>query len=236
MQVLSERKDIDCIQNTILVNGESLRAITKVRSWNKLHKVYTHIYYNAKKALLQSESLYGHIADLRDKAKNDPAKFINDALFTKYLIIQKSEMADFEYTVNIRENVIENELLTAGWLVIISNYVEDAKKALQIYRVKDVVEKGFLLFKTNLELDRLRVHSQVTMQNKVFIGFVALVMLSAIHKVMSDENMYKKMTLKQLLLTLSKLRLQEINGERIIYPATKEQKAIFKAFRVEDPV
>ncbi len=235
-QVLSERKDIDRIQNTIVVNGDSLRAITKVRSWEKRYKVYTHIYYNAKKAFLQREELYGHIAALRDQAEKSPEEFVNDALFTKYLIIRKSEKADLGYTINIREDIIENELLTAGWLIIISNDVKDAKEALLIYRMKDVVEKGFLLSKNNLELGRLRVHRQESMQNKVFVGFVALVMLSAIHKVMSDEDMYKKMTLKQLLLTLSKLRLQEINGERIIYPVTKEQRSIYKAFKLESPV
>lgn len=49
-QVESERKDIDSIENTIVVNGCPLRAVTKVRTWNKDHKVYTHIYYNVRKA------------------------------------------------------------------------------------------------------------------------------------------------------------------------------------------
>ena len=73
------------------------------------------------------------------------------------------------------------------------------------------------------------------MQNKVFIGFIALVLLSEIHKVMSGEDMYKSITLKQLLLTLSRHRIQEINGTRIIYPATKEQRNVYKVFKVEEP-
>jgi len=48
--------------------------------------------------------------------------------------------------------------------------------------------------------------------------------------------MYKKMTLKQLLHMLSRHRIQQINGTRIIYPATKEQRNIYKAFNVEEPV
>ncbi len=40
------------------------------------------------------------------------------------------------------------------------------------------------------------------------------------------------MTMKKLLLTLSKLRVQHINGQRILFPLTKEQKAVYKAFAV----
>jgi transposase len=107
---------------------------------------------------------------------------------------------------------------------------------MRIYREKDVVEKGFLRLKNSLDLGRLRVHSQESMQNKVFIGFIALVLLSEIHRVMSVQNMYKSLTLKQLLHTISRHRIQEISGTRIIYPVTKEQRTIYEAFNVEEPV
>ena len=61
--------------------------------------------------------------------------------------------------------------MTAGWLVMISNNVSDPKEALAIYREKDVVEKGFLRLKNSLDLGRLRVHREDSMQNKVFCRF-----------------------------------------------------------------
>ncbi len=70
--------------------------------------------------------------------------------------------------------VVTKELETAGWLVMGSNDVADAKETLSIYRQKDVVEKRFLRLKTNLDLGRLRVHRDDRIQNKVFIGFLAL--------------------------------------------------------------
>jgi len=213
-----------------------MRAVTKVRAWNKEHNVFTHIYYSAKKAFYRREELYAHVAILREKAEKSSAQYANDSEYTKYLTIRRSEKAESGYTVSIREDAINSELETAGWVVIISNDIDSAKEAIRVYRGKDVVEKGFLRLKRSLDLGRLRVHSQESMQNKVFIGFIALVMLSEIHKVMSDEGMYKKMTLKQLLHMLSRHRIQQINGTRIIYPATKEQRNIYKAFNVEEPV
>ena len=235
-QVASERKDIDSVQNTIVVGDDSMRAVSKVRRWDKEHKVFTHIYYSAKKAFQRRENLYAHVALLRDDAEKFPEKDIGDSEYVKYLNIRRSEKAESGYTVSIRDDVVSSELETAGWVIIISNDVDNAKEAMRIYREKDVVEKGFLRLKTSLDLGRLRVHSQNSMQNKVFIGFIALVLLSEIHRVMSEQDMYKSMTLKQLLHTLSRHRIQEINETRIIYPATKQQRNIYKAFNVEEPV
>jgi transposase len=234
-QVVGERKDIDSVQNTIVVNGDSMRAVTKVRAWDKEHKLFTHIYYSAKKAFQKREDLYAYVATLRDEAGKSPARYADDIEYTKYLNIRRSDKAEPGYTLSIREDVINNELETSGWVILISNDIDNAKEAMRIYREKDVVEKGFLRLKKSLDLGRLRIHSQESMQNKVFIGFIALVLLSEVHRVMSDKDMYKSMTLKQLVHTLSRHRIQEINGTRIVYPATKEQRNIYKAFKIEEP-
>ena len=92
------------------------------------------------------------------------------------------------------------------------------------------MKKGFCDLRKSLDLGRLRVHRENSMQNKTFVGFLALIVLSQIHNVMLDQNLYKNMTMKSLLMTLSKLRVQHINGVRILFPLTKQQKSIFKAF------
>ena len=235
-QVSSECKDIDCLQNTIALGDDSIRGVTKQRSWNKEHKVFVHIYYNAMKAMKNREELYAHVTVLKEKATKNPERSIKSDEFKKYLHIRGSEKSASGYTVNIKDDVITKELSTAGWMVIISNDVSDAKETLSIYREKDVVEKGFLRLKNSLDLGRLRVHKEERMQNKIFVGFLSLILLSQIHKVMLDNGLYKKMTMKKLVMTLSKLRVQEINGTRILFPLTREQKDIYKAFNVDDPM
>lgn len=234
--VSSERKDIDRLQHTLVIGEDSLRAVTKERVWNENHRLHTHVYYHAMQALKLREELYAHVTVLKERAEAHPLAALKDEESGKYLIIRKSENTLSGYTVNIREEVVDKELETAGWLVVLSNDVSDAKEALSIYRQKDVVEKGFLRLKTQLDLGRLRVHRDDSMQNKVFIGFIALILMSHMHKVMLDQRLYKKMTMKKLLLLLSKLRVQHINDQRILFPLTKEQKAIYKAFSVKEPV
>ena len=235
-QVTGERKDIDTIHNTLNLGGETLRAVSKVRAWDKDISLFTHIFHSPTKAFRRREDLFAHVSTLRDEAEADPEKWATGKEHTEFLIIRKSSSAANGYTITVREDVLEEAIGTAGWLVLISNDIQDPKEALRIYRAKDVVEKGFLRLKCDLDLGRLRVHSQERMQNKVFIGFIALVLRSAIHNVMLDKELYKKMTMNQLLKTVSKLRVQEIGKEQIVFPATKMQKEIFEAFGLEEPV
>jgi transposase len=234
-QVESERKDIDSVSNTIFNNGDSLRAVTHVRSWGKERNIYTHVYFNARKASHLREALYANVARLKDEVESHPEKYAVSTVHKKYLSIRRSGKNDAGYTISIREDVVDKELRTSGWIVVISNDISDAKEAIRIYRAKDVVEKGFLRLKKSLDLGRLRIHSQDRMRNKVFVGFIALILMSELHRVMSEKSLYRSMTMRQMIRILSKLRTQTIGKTRIVYPVTKEQRIIFEAFNIDPP-
>lgn len=229
-QVGSVSKDIDCFDNTITVGSDVLRGITKRRAWNSEHDVFVHVYLNPEAALQAKNRLYARVQKLVDQVKRNPEKHLNNTDVKRYLIARKSEKNETGYTVNIRYEVLSDELANAGWLVIISSHIDNAKEAIQIYRDKDVVEKGFLRLKNCLDLARLRVHSDNAMQSKIFIGFIALILTAHIHKVMSDNRMYDSWTMKKLIKTLERLKVHYIKNDRIVSPLTKEQKSIFNIF------
>jgi transposase len=234
-QVESERKDIDDFTNMIVCGGDSVRGVHKQRKWYS-RNLHTHIFFNALKAAKQKEELYADVSILIEKAKADPADKKNQSGFKKYLSIRASAKTESGHTVNVKREVLEQELSHAGWLVLISSNVEDSKEALSIYRAKDVVEKGFYRLKNSIDLGRLRVHSQNNMQNKMFIGFIALILMSHMNKVMVDAVLYQKMTMKEMLFCLKKLRIQYVSGQRILFPVTKEQHEIFQYFSIPDPM
>ena len=126
------------------------------------------------------------------------------------------------------------EFKHSGWLVIISNHVSEKVEALRIYRTKDVVEKGFMRLKNSLDLGRLRVHGDNAIQNKLFVGFLALVIMSSIHNVMSDKDLYKKYTMKKPMYTLSKHRIHKIGDRCISNSPTKEQSEKYKALEFSE--
>jgi hypothetical protein len=101
---------------------------------------------------------------------------------------------------------------------------------IQITISKDVVEKSFLRTKNSLGINRLRVHSQEAMDGKMLIAFIALILNSHIHKIMHDKNLYRNMSMTDLVKTMEKLKVMIIGTRRIEFPATKKQKEIAEAF------
>jgi transposase len=235
-QISSEKKDIDSVDNTIVIGEDIIRGVAKCRSWHGGHMLYTHVYNNAELAYQARNRLYGLVAKLKREAEVNPTnpKLLTD--YEKYLIIRKSADNSTGYTINIRYDVIEEQLQYTGWLIIVSNHITDAVEAINIYRSKDVVEKGFMKLKNCLDLGRLRVHSDLRMQNKIFVGFVALIIMAHIHKVMAANDMHKSYTISKMLKTLERLRVQYVNNDRIVFPLTAEHKYIFNVFGVAPPM
>jgi hypothetical protein len=235
-QVESERKDIDRISNVIRTSGAPIRGVHKLRSWGKCGaKLHSHIYFNPEKALKERNELFEHIAHLREIAAVDPENREYDGEINRYLIVRKSEKAVGGHTVNVREDAIAKSLLTAGWFVLISNHIDNPQDAYDVYRTKDVVEKGFWKYKNSLGLDRLRVHSDERTQNKTFVAFIALILASHVHNTMKNKGLYKLMTFDRLFLTLAKLKSATVNGRRFLRPLTKQQKDLFRAFDIPLP-
>jgi transposase len=235
-QVTKARQEIDQFQNTIDLGNDTVFGRTRECMWDEQHKVYSHVFYNAIKATQAKNDLYTHVKGLEREARGAPEKSRGKGKFVKYLNIRKSGKAEGGYSIKVKEAELEKRLKNVGWLVMVSNHITEASEAIRIYRKKDVVEKAFERIKCNLGLGRLRIHSETNMQNKVFMGFIALILMSYIHNIMSEKDLYKYMTMKRLIKALENLKVQRINGHRILFPLTKTQKMIFDAFDVHLPV
>ena len=237
--VESEQGSIDRIGNTILAEGGAIRGVHRVRTWHtrKRHaKLHVHAYFNPMKAAKERNDLYGYVTELRQEAMRDPGQAGLADEFKKYLNVRKSSAAPEGYTVSVKEEAIEERLRTCGWMVLLSDSVDDPQEALGIYRGKDVVEKSFDRLKNTLGMNRLRVHSDERMENKLFLGFLALLLVSAMHQRMKDGGLYKRYTMHELLMKLGQLHVSHLNGNAILQPMTKEQRDIYLAMGVDPPV
>jgi transposase len=238
-QVESERKDIDRLENTILTSDGAIRGVHKVRAWHTKERnvpLHVHVYFNPVKAATERNELYGYVMELKLAALADPERSDLQKEFQKYLIIRKSSKQESGYTVNVRQDVIDKKLNTCGWMVLLSDVTDDAQEALDVYRTKDVVEKNFLRLKNTLDLNRLRVHSDVRMENKLFLSFIAMLLVSALHQRMKQAGLYQKYTMHELLLKVRKLHAVRIKNRRILQPVTKEQRQIFQDLGMDVPV
>lgn len=217
--------------NAIEVDGHIYYAETISSKMND-RRIYIHVYYNEERHTLERTVLMNKILKLEESLKNGNTK-ITDTTAKKYFTFHKSKNG---MNIHRREDVIDEETRLSGYFVIMTNDCKDPKEILGIYRTKDVVEKSFDNLKNDLDMDRLRIHSDAAMEGRVFIGFISLIITSYIRNVMRQKNMYKSFTFNTLLLELKKQKLIEFaNGKELLTELTAKQKTIYKAFSIPQP-
>jgi transposase len=224
---------IDRPENTIEYD-DTLRLCTERILFDGKHKLYAHLVYNTQRAMTRKNQVYAEAKRVLTLAEKDPYDSSHADEYAKWLIIKKSKTG--KTNASIRQSALDEEIKQAGWMVLLSNCVNSAEQALSIYRSKDAVEKGFLAYKNFFDLRRMRSHCSQTMRSKYFVGFISLILRSCIHNVMADKNLYKNMTMKELLRCLDKQKAQYISGCRILFPLSKTQSDIYSAFNVKPPL
>ena len=120
-----------------------------------------------------------------------------------------------------------------GYFVLLSNHTTDADTAISIYRNKDVVEKTFFNLKNRLDMKRTKVSSEELLEGKIFVNFIALIYISYIHKIMSNNNLYKNYSMASLLDEIDVIESYEYHGKKNhVSEITKKQKEILQYFNI----
>ena len=226
----AERNTIDKATNLIRTAGSPIRGISKKINLFDMNMT-AYLLYNPERALDERNELYNQVAWLKDEVEAGNKISAYQAKIEKYLLVKQDPVRH----VQINEQAIEKELEITGWLVLLGNGKITTQKAHDIYRKKDVVEKAFMKYKNILGLQRLRVHGDERMRNKLFVAFLSLTLISYIHKIMKEKDLYRKMTMEKLFMIMSKLKKTAINGQHILRPITKEQNDLFSAFSISRP-
>jgi transposase len=232
----NERQTIIKPDNVIILGKNILRGITRPTYWDSKLKLNAHIFYNPTTALSKREELVGHVGMIKEMLLSGMNIKNYSKDIDKYLLIRNTITKNSGIKVSILEKEIDKATAYAGWMVILSNFIKNPQEALEIYRAKDVVEKNFFRLKNFIDLNRLRVHSDTAMHNRLFVGFIAQILTAKIHSVMTDKQLYKRMTMKQLIKKLETLRIIHIKGKQLLTPLTSDHKEIFQAFDIPLPV
>jgi transposase len=235
-QILESSYSINSdINNAITINEGYLYSTSQNIIWNDDTTLTAHIFYNEAKYSKERKETISKILEYKNNAEENPVKYSKEKEYNKYLNFNINKSQKDQLIVSIKPNILEKSLKHSGWLIILTNDNRTNLETIKIYRDKDVVEKGFLNLKKRLDFYRTRVHSQTNLNNKLFIAFIALILLSKVHNVMSQNNLYKKMTMKKLFNQLFKWKKTVINDQIIYYPLTSIQKEIFSAFKIQPP-
>ena len=138
--------------------------------------------------------------------------------------------------VTPKEEAMREAARNYGYFALLSNEVNDPFEALSLYRSKDIVEKGFGNLKDRLNFGRMQVSSELSLNGKLFVEFVALIYLSYIKKKMQDTGLFDNWTLQGLLDELDTIeRFESPEHGRLIGEDSKNQKDIYAKLGMKSP-
>ena len=246
------RKELDQVRDTIRTRSNyntmyQLHAHTAIISWeytqNRPYKgdvikesrrMYLHIYYNGEKALEQENKFNLLLDKLEEELISGKRKPENEKQYNKYFDVTTTPVRGTK--VIAKQEAIDQAQKDYGFFALISNEISEPIEALEIYRNKDLIEKGFGNLKERLNMRRTTVSSDSALEGKLFVQFIALVYLSYIKKQMSDQCLYKKYTIQELLDELDIIECLEQPGNNIrIGEMTKNQEELYHKLGVKPP-
>lgn len=206
---------------------------------------YFHIYYSSRKYASEKEQVEAKIDKMSKYLKSKEGQAITiGKSFEKYfdLIYYHKGEADEKFMYGRElEDVIDEEISLCGYFVIITSKKMTAKEALSLYKSRDGSEKLFRGDKSYLGNKSLRVYSDESLNSKILIEFIALIVRNKIYTSLKDEMLESDtkanyMTVPAALKELEKIEMirQLDNRYRLDHAVTANQKAILKAFGIKD--
>ncbi|MBQ9327532.1 MAG: transposase [Solobacterium sp.] len=199
---------------------------------------YVHVFYNDLKAAIDRENFENDLSRMEmvmDKGLGTKKDYSS---FKKFYNVHYDTDGIFtDYTP--RYKIIEKEKSYCGYFVLISSNIENANKALMLYKSRDVSEKLFRADKSYLGNRAYRVQSVSSVKSKTFIAFIALIIRNRIFTYLSEEGMKysSKPNYMDVPAALKELeKIEMIKGSDDIYrldhAVSATQKKILKAFNM----
>jgi transposase len=105
---------------------------------------------------------------------------------------------------------------------------------LDIYRRKDIIEKCFDELKNDMDLRRLRVHTDTAAEGKTFIAFIGLILRTYVHNKLRDYlDANRPMSMPQVFDELRMIKVVKTKGGMALCnPITKKQRTMLEQFGV----
>lgn len=220
-----------------LIYGETLKDkwTIECEGKNNEYTIYYHIMYDDDKRNDAENRIMNNVMKKKNEFEENVNKYgrLPKDLdkYDKYFEINKRKL-----TISIKDEIIENEMKNEGYMVIISNDIDNVKDAFKTYRKKDVVEKAFDNMKNDLDFRRLKIHSEKALKGKMFIIFIGLILKTYLYNNLIQKGLIKEYSTNEVLKELQKISIVEFNDDiSMLTEISSEQRKIFKLLEIVEP-
>lgn len=197
-------------------------------------RMKVHMYYDPDKALRESEALYELIERQENDLKGMEEPPERELKYDRYFFINRSKDGKLGFIRNYR--AIDEQLEKCGFFLIAeTDFTKTSAEILNVYRRRDVIEKCFDSLKNELDMKRLRCHSSESVNGKLFVSFVSLIVRSYMMKSLSLYMQNNNCTFKKILLELDKIKCLDLKTQfkpRLLNPVSKSQRDVFDALEI----
>jgi len=227
------RDAIDKVRGTIVSMRHCIAQgvyADKVHGFFYGEQTNIHIYMNPSLAEAHRADLYRTVESQEERLRQVKQLTQCEAKrYKAFFDINLSKDGTFTFDRNYQR--IDEAAKNSGFFCLLSSTGLESAETLEIYRRKDIIEKGFDDLKNHIDMKRLRTHSTRTTDGKVFCAFIALIALSQIntklHGFMKDRSMSKEAVVAEM----EKIKIVFASGgRRLMNPVTKTQRLILEVF------
>lgn len=195
-------------------------------------RMYLHLYYNPEKSADDGKAFNRRLDKLKEELLSGRRNPAHEKGYQKYFEIKETPKRGI--SLSVKQEAIDAASERYGFFVLVSNEVKDPVRAIQLYRMRDVVEKAFWNVKERLNLRRTLVSSESSLEGKFFVEFVALIYLSYLKKKMEENGLFAQYTLHELLDELDVIECFMEPGKAPIQgEVLKKQEDLFRKLGVK---
>jgi len=209
----NSKLDLYVFSKTIIWEYEQYRPY-KNDTLRESRRMYLHLYFNPEKCSDEMRALNRKLDHLKQELLAGKRIPEHEQDYRKYFFIKETPKRGVSLSFN--QEKIDAVRARYGFFVLISNEVKDPATALSLYRMRDVVEKAFWNIKQRLNLRRTLTSSELALDGKLFVEFVALIYLSYIKKKMTDAGLFSQYTMHELLDELDVIECFTEPGKKLI--------------------
>ena len=188
-----------------------------------------HIYYSPSKASIEEENLYEKLEKDEEALKSMKTAPEKNSHYEKHFEIVRNEDKSFEYRRDPKK--IDNLINRLGFFLILeTDFTLTSEEVLALYRRRDIIEKSFDELKNDLDMRRMYCQSDDTMEGKMFVVFLSLILRSFIHNRTISYFRDTGTPFSALFRELNKMRFVcTADGRKMLSPITKKQRDILNA-------
>ena len=200
-----------------------------------------YVYYDSKRAEDERATIHTKVQLMINAAMNRKrfSRKLQES-FAPWLLIDKIEkdpVTGKSFTVRESKRHVQQCLDKAGFFVILSNANLSAEQMIKVARMRDSNEKAFRRLKHHFGLSKTYSHNAATYEGKMFIAFVALI-------IVESYRYYIRPVLDAISSTTTATTIGELNKYQIqqkrdgswmpMYAMTKKQRQILKCLDISE--